>query len=252
MKPIRTLPNCPSGLDDYLAQGGDPTDWDKFHDSDRDAYRELRDALVQQQHRLCGYCETSLEFFNVQIEHVIPKNRGTGDPARALDYTNLIACCTGIGQGQVIPSSEKGKINESCGQAKGEVNSPDFIDPRRLPALPGLFRVNLSDGTIAADETSCGSAGFPVSSLHRTVETLGLNAPRLKRERLNRINTLYDMAVEYQHLDAPDFGAVLESWARDELTPQHDGALPDFFTTRRSYFDPLSEEILAQPPQSWI
>ena len=40
--------------------------------------------------------------------------------------------------------------------------------------------------------------------------------------------------------------------ARTELSPGEDARLPRFFTTSRSYFAPLGEEILAQAPQAWI
>ena len=248
MKRILTLPYCPQGLADYLADGGDPENWDRFRDASRDAYRELRGALAKIQHGLCAYCESSLPDYGAQVEHVIPKNAQTGEPARALDYTNLIACCSGIAQS--VTGAGRREPGESCGQAKGETNAADFIDPRILPALPGLLRVLLDDGEITPDEPACLVAGFSARSIGRTIAILGLNAPRLKRERLSRINDLYEVAERHLgNLDAPEF---IENWARRELLPDSHGVLPDFFTTRRAYFAPGSEPILAEPPQGWI
>ena len=246
MKPIRTLSSSTQLLADYLAQGGDPSDWDRFRNNDRDAYLELRNALAERQHWLCGYCESSLQNPDVQVEHVIPKNPQTGNPTLALDHTNLIACCTGVARG------EKGRDNQSCGQAKGEINDPAFIDPRQLPALPGFFKVRLNDGKMTADETACAATSFSADRVNRTIEILGLNAMRLQRERMNRLDNLTEVIAEYS--DDTDLQVFMESWARDELLPNRNGALPDFFTTRRSYFafERLSEEILAEPPQAWI
>ena len=237
MKPIRRLFACPKGLDGYLTQGGDPTNWDRFRDSDPNAYRELRDALEHQQHGICGYCETG---DIVQVEHIVPKNSQTGDPTRALDYTNLIGCCSG----------EKGKKSESCGQAKGERNDPDFIDPRALPAMPAVFRVELSDGQITVDETACRDAGLSAVQLDRTISILGLNTPRLKKGRLNCLDVLYENMQWC--MDSGDFQSCVRQWACGELLPDDDGVLPEFFTTRRSYFSPDAEIVLAMQPQSWI
>ena len=45
---------------------------------------------------------------------------------------------------------------------------------------------------------------------------------------------------------------VMKKAARMELLPGEDGRLPRFFTTSRSYFYPVAEEILAEAPQDWI
>lgn len=248
MKRIRVLPTCPQGIASYLSQGGDPTDWDKFYDCDPYAYRQLRDALTDIQHGLCGYCESALQAFGTQIEHVVPKNPSTGDPGRALDYTNLIACCSGVVRNP--PRAEKGKKSESCGQAKGENNDLNFVDPRDVPALPGLCKVRLTDGEIMADESACNLTGVSTENLNQTILTLGLNAPRLKRDRFNRLETLYEVAAKY--VNSPDFDDFMRDWARDELLLNDNGTLNDFFTTRRSYFAPLSEDILAEQPKTWI
>ena len=244
MKRIIALICSPPGLANYLAGGADPTDWDRFYNCPSGAYRELRNALAKRQHGLCGYCEVRLQEPDMQVEHVIPKNQQTGDPARALDYTNLIACCLGVASGK------RGRTNQSCGQAKNATNDPNFADPRNLPALPGLFRVDLHSGKIMVDTEACAGAGFCANDIERTIIILGLNAPRLKQERLNRLDNLYQIANG--HLSDSDFEEFVETWARQELLPNSNGVLPGFFTTSRSYFAPLSEQILAEPPQPWI
>ena len=244
MKRILTLIYSPPGLADYLAGGADPENWDRFYNCPAGAFRELHNALAERQHRLCGYCEIRLQESNMQVEHVIPKNCRTGEPARALDYTNLIACCLGVARGK------KGRNNESCGQAKNATNDPNFVDPRNLPALPSLFRVELRSGKMMADAEACDSAGFCADDVERTIAILGLNAPRLQQERLNCLNHLDEIAGK--HLSDSDFEEFLEIWAHEELLPDDKGILPDFFTTRRSYFAPEGERVLAEPPQAWI
>ncbi len=61
-----------------------------------------------------------------------------------------------------------------------------------------------------------------------------------------RSNELVARSNQY---DNPD---EMNAWIRSLLTPDENGRLVPFFTTPRSYFGPLSEPILAQPPQTWI
>ena len=39
--------------------------------------------------------------------------------------------------------------------------------------------------------------------------------------------------------------------ARDELLPAN-GRLRRFFTTSRSYFGPIAEQVLDEPPRAWV
>ena len=245
---MRSLHDCPPGLAVYLADEVDKVnDWDGFRSHEAGtSYLALVEALVDTQHGLCGYCEIDIDPRDRQVEHVIPQSDPLHGAAHALDHGNMIACC----KGGTLMSDDQGRRldpvrrNRSCGEAKGRLADADFIDPRTLPDLPSLTRVNF-DGRIEADAASCDTCGIPVNKVERTIEILGLNTERLRRE--NRWNALSEHWAS--EIDNPE---LMEVAARGELLPNAENRLPRFFTTSRSYFDVFAEKVLSEPPQDWI
>lgn len=259
MKRIRSLSTPTPGLVGYLARGGNPVDWDRFRQCDRDAFWELRDKLAELQHGICGYCEIRLHsetgFADLQVEHIIPQSAQNHGAVPALNHSNLLASCYGGTRPNLFgPRAQHDPAryllevsdNLSCGQAKKDLHSPDFVDPRILPALPSLLRV-LSTGVIVADDAACAAAGIAASRVQNTIAILGLNVERLRIAREQWLLHLHDLHDIYgDNLDA------MELAAREQLLPDDAGELPGFFTTTRSYFGDLAELILAEPPQAWI
>lgn len=255
MKTIRKL-NAPTpGLAEYLNAVGDNANWENFRSHNAGAaYRELRDALIQNQHGLCAYCEIELIELDYQIEHVIPQSDPQYGASGEVDITNLIACCKG-GTSSVFAPSQKSndegrylepiKYNMSCGQAKGNHSDADFLDPRKLPALPSLTKV-LRDGRIEADEEACRLEGMSPIRVTRTIEILNLNAERLRLAREKWWNDLVDRSGQIDDSD------MMSDWIRAVLIPDENDQLDPFFTTSRCYFGPLGERVLARQPQPWI
>lgn len=256
MKRIRKLSNPTAGLDTYLKCEGAKASWEGFRDHKAGgSHGELAETLAELQHNLCGYCEIDLTELDRQIEHVVPRSDPQNGTARALDPTNLIACCTGGTSKNLFGPDAGGdeerflpppKRNASCGQAKGDTTDADFIDPRTLPALPSLIRVNL-DGRMEADTEACEASGIPAARVAKTIEILGLNVERLRLAREKRWNALNEN-WESHHDDRK----VMAAAARGELLPDNGGDMPKFFTTSRCYFAQLSECILGALPQAWI
>ena len=258
MKRIRELNKHTLGLAKYFNAVGDDANWDGFRDHNAGAsYNELIAKLSDVQHGLCGYCEINLTELDRQIEHVIPRRDSQQGASRQVDITNMIACCKG-GTSPVFASSERSsdedryldpvKDNMSCGQAKGGCNDADFLDPRKLPALPSLTNV-LVDGRIEVDEDACESENIPAARVTRTIEILNLNAERLRLAREKQWNNLEE---EADQIGDPDDSDIMDAWIRSVLMPDDTGLLVAFFTTTRSYFGPLAERILEQQPQAWI
>ncbi len=249
MKRIGTFHGPIPGLAEYRARAWNRASWQGYgkHSAGKIRYRKLIEALIYLQHGLCCYCEIDLRDDDRQVEHFVPRSHPRHGAALALSADNMLACCRG---GSSNGQSAQGKPNElrelSCGQSKGNRMSVKFIDPRELPALPSLTRV-FSDGRIEADEKACKETGFSVDSVNETISILGLNVERLRSERERRWRGLDDRWEAYR-----DNAEVMEAAARSELLPSGGGKLPRFFTTARSYFAPLSESILAEPPQAWI
>ena len=248
MKRIRALDGPTPGLVDYLDCDGEQASWVGFRSHQAGAaYRELVTALQHIQHGLCGYCEIDIKEQDRQVEHVIPRSDRPNGLARALDATNMIACCKGgtWSTGDAERRRTPVKRNRSCGEAKQGLVDPDFVDPRVLPALPSLTRVRF-DGGIMADEAACADAAIDADRVNRTIDILGLNVERLRLAREKHWRALSDNWRE--HYNDPQ---VMMEAARLELSPGDDAHLPRFFTTSRSYFTPVAEEILAEAPQAW-
>ena len=251
MKRIRTLNNCPPGLENYLNCEDAGAHWQGFRDHNASAsYKELMETLSKLQHGLCGYCELGLTELNRQIEHVIPQSDPQRGAAKALNVANMLACCKGGSfsdwSGDEDQYLDPPKENLSCGQKKGDYMNEDFVDPRIVPALPSLTRVR-PNGEIRADANACSSVGFDPERVTDTIEILGLNVERLRRAREKHWDALKNSWNT--HWDDPD---VINAAARMELLPDRANSLSKFFTTTRSYFGPLAEHILEQQPQAWI
>ena len=260
MKRIQTLRHPTIGLSGYLVQPDAGSSWDDFRNHDRgEPYRELRNALENLQHGLCGYCEIALKSNDRKIEHVIPRDL---EPGQTFNHENMIACCTGgtavnlFGPDVLMNNQDSERAllpiaeSKSCDQAKE--NRLGALDPRDLPAVPSLLRVR-SSGEIDADDSACESTGIPADDIRDTIKILGLNVRRLRQAREKHRRALADaVSKNLNTLGGISPAATLEAMAREKLLPNADNAIPKFFTTVRSYFGPLAESILAEPPQSWI
>ena len=256
MKKIHKLDNPTLGLAKYLNAVGDDANWEGFRDHNKGAsYNELIEELIDVQHGLCGYCEINLVELDRQIEHVIPRGDSQYGASKEVDITNMIACCKG-GTSPVFASSERSsdedryldpvKDNMSCGQAKDDCYDADFLDPRKLPALPSLTKV-LVDGRIEVDEDACESENIPAARVTRTIEILNLNAERLRLAREKQWNNLEE---EADQIGDPDDSDIMEAWVRSVLMPDDAGRLVSFFTTTRSYFGRLGERVLEEQSQA--
>ncbi len=257
MKRIHALLELTDGLAEYLAEEGASATWAGFgsHRGSSDTKRKLTDVLTELQHGLCGYCEIDLRPMDRQVEHVVPQTDDRESGRRlALVVSNMIACCTGNAPHSYVldirgdPSRYLRPLRKhlSCGQSKGATSDPDFLDPRSLPELPSLLRV-LDNGEIEPDPDACDGNGIDTRCVWRTIEILGLNVPRLVHARARHWRGLQEGWGDHV-----GDSAVFREGARGELLPDASGALPPFFTTARSYFGAVAEEILGDPPRSWI
>ena len=244
MKRIRTMTKPTRGLSSYLGQAEDPR-YREFRDYEGGtAYKELVAGLMALQRGLCGYCEISLTDSHRQIEHIAPQSR---HPERALDTTNMMAACQG-GSSQSEDEDrflKPPKRNLSCGQAKGDREDPQFVDPRTLPALPSLLAV-LHDGRVHADPKICRSED-ETARIEKTIAMLGLNVERLRAARERRWRDLFDTWAPYF-----EKARTMIQAAEQELLPREDGRLPSYFTTRRSFFGSHAEQVLGQAADGWV
>ena len=250
MKRIRKLPGPLPGRAGAITQGTARARWRRYK-RNKQHYRQRLQDLTDLQHGLCGYCEIDLMENDRQVEHVIPLSHPVEGKARALDAANLIACCRGGAAEDADAREDLERASfpvgteMSCGQAKGGDTNPNFVDPGTLPALPSLTRVR-ADGLIEADESACMQAGIAARRVETTLGILQLNVPRLRRARADVWRALDNVWAAHRG-DIP----AMTGGAHRALAPAND-RLRKFFTTRRSYFAPAGEAVLAQTPQAWI
>ena len=251
MKPIKIMDQPTQGLKDYLAQQPPNLTWTRFQNQDGTSARELRLALADLQHGLCGYCEQRLTIGDSQVEHFIPRSADTNGAAHQLDHTNMIACCRGgtpvnIYGPDTIQHDRDRVGDRSCGEAKGNVQDQLMLDPRNLPILSSLFTVR-SNGRIEPNPNACQLTGIPLEKAQRTIDILKLDAQRLRQARARR---WADINAKYaSHLDDEN---IMRLAAHAELLPDSDDRLPHFFTANRSYFEHLADPVLIAPDSTWV
>ena len=253
MKRIRVVADPTPGLGEYL-DSVDNANWEEFRSHDAGAsLRELRETLTRNQHGLCAYCEIDIKESRRQVEHVVPRSDDAAGNQKALDVTNMVACCMGgtapvAGLGEHEPEDyfrTPVPGNMSCGQAKGKGSDAAFIDPRELPEFPSLVRV-LDNGLVEADDDACQAGGVIPERVTHTIQILNLNAERLQLARQKWRGALVDAAQRAGDADR------MIAWIRAVLTPDDYSRLPRFFTTSRCYFGPVAERVLDEHPGAWV
>jgi uncharacterized protein (TIGR02646 family) len=136
--------------------------WDDFSRSD--AYRELKDRLIEEQQYFCCYCEESLKERDTHIEHFKPRS---SFPKDEFKIRNLFACCVNT---------------DSCGHKKqGKTNK--IISP--LDHNCQTRFTYTGNGKIISKRENDTIA-------QQTIDLLGLNCERLRDHRENIIK-IWDM-----------------------------------------------------------
>jgi uncharacterized protein (TIGR02646 family) len=261
MKRICGLTDAPAGLARFHADPATVKTWDEFGSFERGAARrELTDALLERQHGLCAYCEIRLDPNDKRVEHFVPRSDPAQGATLACDHRNLLVVCKGgsdkiFGPDSLAPDPNRFlppvSRNISCDAAKADSSAAKFLDPRQIPAAPSLFQVN-PDGRVESDPSACALHAVPRTDVEAHIAALRLNVERL---RIQREAVWGELTIFYLDSALQPEGIKLEliyALAERRLLPRSDGLLAAFFSTTRSFFDPVAEIILAQPPQQWI
>lgn len=244
-------------------------DWDNFRNTL--AYKKIINALEDNQHSLCAYCENKLRYKGLeerQIEHFHPKS----DINRTIDWmfdpSNFLACCLGGSAKNLFGEQsrysdlsrylEPPKDNQSCGQAKGNqtiaYNPADASFPIQL-----LFKIDRNpanseqNGALRVHTAFCNKAtNLSVKQLENLIEILNLNCLRLRQARSRLLDKLEE---EYNELDMTD-EPVLQEEVEAQLLLDQEKNLPDFFSTVRWFFYDISggksEFFLLKKVEKWV
>ena len=163
-------PITPAGLQAFMAANpkATPADFDSL--AFQAAKRQVKASLHVDQGGLCAYCETHLEAYAGQIDHIKPKSGPHAHPHLAFSYSNYAHSC----------------INEkTCGQKKKAGLLP--IEPG--PGCNQEFSLS-TDGEI---EPMPDLSRQRKHAVRQTRDMLGLNTPDLARQRKQWIDTVVEL-----------------------------------------------------------
>jgi uncharacterized protein (TIGR02646 family) len=148
--------------------------WSNFSKPDsthRDIYIQLRQKLIEEQEKMCCYCEVALkEERDAHIEHLKDQDNHPND---RYNFNNLFASC---------------QHNDSCGHKKDNGYFNEMISPIDKKCQE-KFTYTGAGSLISQDEND--------NFAKETIKLLGLNCKRLKDRRKNLIKTLQSANSDY-------------------------------------------------------
>ena len=253
MKRVYKRQQEPELLKSYRLKHPDAT-WDKFRRRFTRGYRQVKQAIIEDQHGLCAYCEISIkrkedytEVDDFRVEHFFPKGATQdGGHNYHLDWRNLLGVCHG-GSQKDVPDAEwrfsEKKGDRSCDVPKGGKEITDrILNPLKLPGNIRLFRYTEHNGKMYVDEETCPDE--LKWKAKNTIKELNLNAPRLMRMRKAVIDKLTDELM-LALAEGQDFDETLEWLAESFLLPDHKNRSIPFFTVIRWYLGDAAEKLIA-------
>ena len=239
----------PTFLREYqLAHATAP--WEQYR-KNADRRNQVQEQIREDQGGLCAYCEIdfrradAFSSADFRIEHFHPKSDNGGEHNWGLDWQNLLGCCDGGSQRDVVDSEKRFTSPDySCDVPKDNENFDEVIlNPLLLPASPNLFTYSRTTGRMEVHIDNCLRAGVDVEKAQNTIDNLRLNAKRLtdlRRPILVHLNRQYNRLVS-QGFSAVDARRRL---ARAILRRNRAGNWPAFFSAIRAYLGKQAEEQL--------
>jgi len=224
--------------------------WEQFI-SKKERKKETQRQLVADQGGICAYCEVNLKPASVnrvsdlRVEHFHPKSDNSSPYNWGLDWQNLLACCHGGSQRNVVDASERfSSPDHSCDVPKGKKDLDNVIlNPLHLPAFPCLFKIERSSGQISVDSKNCTSAGISEVKAQATIDELRLDAERLRIMRKGELNRINEQLRELMARGKTDSEAR-DHLAKALLRKDSNNHWPKFFTSIRSYLGSSAETQL--------
>lgn len=211
-----------------------------------------REQLVADQGGLCAYCEVDLKsassgglVADLRVEHFHPKSDRSTTHNWALDWQNLLGCCHGGSQRNVIDAVRRfTSPDHSCDIPKGNHNWDNVIlNPLHLPEFPCLFQYNRGTGAIEVNLAACQQASINSGKAQDTIDKLCLDALRLRTLRKHVLNHVND---QLRHILSS--GKTIEEArshvAQSLLRKDTNGHWPPFFSAIRSYLGVDAEKQL--------
>lgn len=246
----------PELLADY--QQNNPTaKWERFKDDCQDGLKKVQETLRRDQGNLCCYCEIDMKQGygigknDFRVEHFHPKanKKDTTDNNWALDWQNMLGCCLGGVERDVVQDESK-RFIENHKERHSDVLKGEFIwddeilNPLRIPPFPILFKIN-SDGSLSVYESNCQLANIEVIKAQNCLhpEKLNLNSKKLKLLREKVLEGLRQQ-VKNQLALGLTMEQATSNLAKAHLRKSNEHHWSAFFTTIRSYLGKTAEKHL--------
>ena len=245
MRGIRKLQE-PRKLAQYRASNPQGS-WEDFRRG-RARRNAVKDALIAQQQGLCCYCEIDLktsvqqgEIDDFRVEHFHPKSDCSTSHNWALDWQNLLACCSGGSATKVVDSqsrasqSDVSDLDHSCDVPKQDHNWDGVIlNPLNLPRHVCPFRFSRNEPYISVNTAVCEAHRIDLTQAKTTIEKLRLHSPRLVRLREEKLNKLSDELSRLTQQGIPLEHAI-EQINSIYLIVNDDGHLPGFYSAMKDF-----------------
>ena len=226
------------------------SEWAAFK-SNKLAKQELQQKVKGDQGGLCAYCEINLKEADssgeadFRVEHFHPKSDNSTPYNWHLDWQNLLGCCHGGSQSNVVESNDRfSSPDHSCDVPKADNDWDQIIlNPISIPSSSCLFSFARADGSISVNHATCDQENVDKVKAQATIDNLRLDSPRLRRLRkatLDGVNASLGQLMQ-QGLSIEDARAQL---AKGLLKKNSDGHWPRFFSSLRDYLGDAAEQQL--------
>lgn len=211
----------------------------------------VTDQLNRDQGGVCAYCEINLiekdssGDADFRVEHFHPKSDTSTQHNWHLDWNNLLGCCHGGSQRNVVDAGHRfTSPDNSCDVPKGNKNLDSIIlSPLQLPAFPNLFGCARATGILVVNTTNCQIANVSEVRAGNTISELKLDAPRLNKFRKQVLDKLNDDLSNLVK-QGLSIGQARMRLAQVYLCKNAKMQWPAFFTSIRCYLGAEAEEHL--------
>lgn len=242
----------------HYQQNNPAAKWEQFKNECQYGHEKIQETLRKDQGNLCCYCEIDMKQGygigknDFRVEHFHPKanKKDTTDNNWALDWQNMLACCLGGVERDVVQDESK-RFIENHKERHSDVLKADFIwddeilNPLEIPAFPILFKANTRDGSLIEIEENCTLANIDIQKAKNCLhpKKLNLNSDKLKSLRKVVLDELTSQ-IATQLLHGLTIEQASLNLAKAQLRKNNQGDWSRFFTTIRSYLGKAAEKHL--------
>lgn len=224
--------------------------WEQYKRDDA-RKKAVFDTLKHDQAGICAYCEIKLlptdqsGEADFRVEHFHPKSDHTTAHNWHLDWQNLLGCCHGGSQRNVVDGANRfTKGDYSCDVPKGNKDLDGIIlNPLHVPAFPPLFVTERSTGCLKVHGQNCQSATVSAQQAAATIAELRLDSARLNRFRKTLLDEINQQLTQLIRTGL-SVDAARTKLARILLTKDAQQHWPAFFSSIRSYLGSAAEAHL--------